>query len=185
MDPIINLNALGEYFVYMSAFLGAFLAALWLSLVYWTFRDIRSRSRDRVLRILAVLLVALLTLPGLLLYLILRPRDTLDDAYQKTLEEEALLSEIASRKVCPGCGSAVRGDWQVCPQCHTRIHKVCAQCGKLLELPWQICPFCATPTPGSPHTIIELDEETPSPSTDQADNSDVLQETEYETTEEI
>ncbi len=158
MEPFIDLDSLGEIFVYLSAFFGASLAALWLSLIFWTYRDVRSRTRDRIIHILASLLVALLTLPGLLIYLILRPKLTLAETYQRTLEEEALLSEIESRRVCPGCGSAIQHNWQVCAFCHTRIQKVCTHCGQLLELPWQICPYCATPVPGSPHTVIELEE---------------------------
>jgi RNA polymerase subunit RPABC4/transcription elongation factor Spt4 len=158
MEPLIDLDSLGEIFLFLSAFLGAFLAALWLSLVFWTYRDIRSRTRDRIIQILATLLTTLLFFPGLLIYLVLRPKATLVEAYQSTLEEEALLSEIESKKVCPGCGSSIQPDWQICAYCHTRIQKVCTQCGKLLELPWQICPYCATPVPGSPHSVIEQDE---------------------------
>jgi hypothetical protein len=158
MEPIIDLDSLGDIFVYLSAFLGAFLAALWLSLVFWTYRDIRSRTRDRLIQLFATLLVTLLMVPGLLIYLILRPKVTLFEAYQRTLEEEALLSEIESKKVCPGCGSTIQPNWQVCVYCHTRIQKVCTHCGELLDLPWQICPYCATPVPGSPHTVVELEE---------------------------
>ena len=158
METFIDLDSLGDIFVYLSTFFGAFVAALWLSLLFWTYRDVRSRTRDRIIHILVILLVALLNLPGLLIYLILRPKVTLYEAYQRTLEEEALLSEIESKKVCPGCGSTIQFLWQVFPYCHTRIQKVCAQCGQLLELPWQICPYCATPVHGSPHTVVELEE---------------------------
>ena len=113
MDSIIDLNSLDEIFVYLSAFFGAFLVALWISSVFWTYRDIRSRSRDRIIQIVSTIIVALLTLPGLAIYLILRPKVTLDDAYQKSLEEEALLTEIESRKVCPGCGKELK----VCLNC--------------------------------------------------------------------
>jgi len=166
MDPIIDLNSLDEVFVYISAFFGAFLVALWLSSVFWTYRDIRSRSRDRIIQIVSAIIVAVLTLPGLAIYLILRPKGTLDETYQKTLEEEALLTEIESRKVCPGCGSVIHADWQICAYCHTRIKKICSHCGQLLELPWQMCPYCATPTPGSPHSVIELEEEIPEESSE-------------------
>jgi len=164
MEAFIDLDSLGEIFIYLSAFFGAFLAALWLSLVFWTYRDIRSRSRDRIIQVLATLLTALLFFPGLLVYLILRPKITLIEAYQRTLEEEALLSEIETKKACPGCGASIQNNWQVCAYCHTRIRKVCANCTELLELPWQICPYCATPIPGSPHTVIEL-EDLPVPGT--------------------
>lgn len=142
------LSALGDFFLYATAVFGAFVAALWLSLVFWTFRDIRARTHDRLIHILAALVVATLGPPGLVIYLILRPPRSLDEIYQHTLEEEALLSEIEERPVCPGCGARSQADWQVCPHCHTRLKKECSHCGKLMELTWRVCPFCATPAPG-------------------------------------
>ena len=43
---------LSNIFLILTAWSGAFLAAFWLSLVIWTFRDIRSRARDPMARIL-------------------------------------------------------------------------------------------------------------------------------------
>ncbi len=89
-----DIESLTNYALVGTALLGAFAAALWLSLVIWTFRDIRSRARDPLARILAVLVVAVLFLPGIIIYLILRPPRTLEQEYQQTLEEEALLQAI-------------------------------------------------------------------------------------------
>jgi hypothetical protein len=144
----VNLSSLEGLFGYLTAVFGGFLAALWLGLIFWTFRDLRTRTRDRLLPALAALLVALLNIPGVLIYLILRPVRTLDEEYQHTLEEEALLSEIEDRPVCPGCSGRVQRDWQICPTCHTRLRRPCSQCGQLMELPWKVCPYCATPAPG-------------------------------------
>ncbi len=127
---------------------GAFLVALWLALVIWTYRDMRSRHRDRLVHILAALMVALLNLPGVLVYLILRPARTLEEEYQQTLEEEALLQSIEDQSVCPGCERHIKEDWLVCPSCQTRLRKRCHACGRLMELPWNICPYCGTPAPG-------------------------------------
>jgi hypothetical protein len=66
MDSILDLSSLDRVFLYLSAFLGAFIVALWLGFIFWTHRDIRSRSQDRSIQILSTLIVALLTLPGLL-----------------------------------------------------------------------------------------------------------------------
>ena len=132
-----------------TGFAAAFLAALWLSLIFWTFRDIRSRSRDPFMRILAVVIVALLFLPGILVYLVLRPTRTLEEEYQHTLEEEALLETIEDASVCPGCNRRVQKDWVACPNCHIRLKKTCSHCGKSIELPWNLCPYCGTPVPGS------------------------------------
>jgi len=145
---IFDPTSLSGFLLVAVAFGGAFLAALWLALVIWTWRDIRSRARDSLAQVLAVLVVAVLNLPGVLVYLILRPSNTLEEEYQRTLEEEALLASIEDQSLCPGCERRVRDDWQVCPNCHTKLKKSCQNCGKLMELPWNICPYCGTPAPG-------------------------------------
>lgn len=141
----------------LTGFAAAFLAALWLSLIFWVYRDIRSRTRDRFMRILAVIVAALLFLPGILIYLILRPAKTLEEDYQHTLEEEALLQSVEEAPVCPGCSRRVQNDWIVCPNCHTRLKKTCLHCGKTIELPWNLCPYCATPVPGMRSETIPED----------------------------
>jgi RNA polymerase subunit RPABC4/transcription elongation factor Spt4 len=149
MPTGLSLGSFANLFLYATAFFGAFLAALWLSLAFWTYRDAGARSHDRLAQILAALVALLLGPAGLLVYLILRPRLTLDEVYQHALEEEALLAEIEDRPVCPGCGAQARPDWQVCPHCHTRLQKPCSHCGRLLDLPWQMCPYCGTLVPGA------------------------------------
>jgi double zinc ribbon protein len=124
------------------------LAAFWLAMVVWAYRDMRSRSRDTFAQLGVAVMVALLLLPGLLIYVLLRPRETLGDAYERSLEEEALLQEIEEKPTCPGCGQRVRENWQACPHCYTRLKKPCVNCRQMLELSWQICPYCAAPQPG-------------------------------------
>jgi RNA polymerase subunit RPABC4/transcription elongation factor Spt4 len=143
-DPTFLSNLM----IVLTAFGGAFLAALWVSLVVWTYRDIRSRARDPLVQTLSALLVTVLNLPGVLVYLILRPPRTLEEEYQRTLEEEALLQGLEDLPLCPGCERRVKDEWQVCPNCHTRLKKPCHNCGKLMELSWNICPYCSTPAPG-------------------------------------
>ncbi len=149
---------LSNFTLVLTGFSGAFIAALWLALVVWTYRDIRSRARDRLVHILAAALVALLSLPGVLVYLILRPQHTLEEEYQKTLEEEALLQAIEDQAVCPGCERHIQADWMVCPNCQTKLKKPCRQCGKLMELPWNICPYCGTPVQGMRKEKLTMEE---------------------------
>jgi len=143
-DPVF----LSSLTLVLTAFAGAFIIALWVSLVIWTYRDIRARTRDPLIQTLAALLVAVLNLPGVLVYLILRPPRTLEEEYQHTLEEEALLQALEDLPLCPGCERRVKEDWQVCPNCHTKLKKTCHNCSKFMELSWNICPFCGTPAPG-------------------------------------
>ena len=150
-------TSLSNFMLFLAAWGGAFLAALWLSLVIWTYRDIRQKARDPLARILAVLVVAVLFLPGILIYLILRPPRTLEEEYQHSLEEEALLQSIEESTLCPGCSRRIKENWTVCPNCHTKLRKNCHKCGKLMELPWNLCPFCGTPAPGMRRENLTLD----------------------------
>jgi len=154
LDP----SFLSNLVLILSAFGGAFAIALWISLVIWTFRDIRRRSRDPLVQILSALLVAVLNLPGVLVYLLLRPGRTLEDEYQHTLEEESLLQSLEELPLCPGCERRVREDWQLCPNCHTKLKKPCHHCNRLMELPWNICPYCATPVSGMRTEGMDMDE---------------------------
>ena len=148
---------LSGFTLLFTGFGAAFLAALWISLVIWTYRDIRSRTRDTLMQVLAAILVAILSIPGVLVYLILRPPRTLEEEYQRTLEEEALLQALEDLPLCPGCERRVKDDWQVCPNCHTKLKKDCHNCGKLMELAWNICPYCGTPAPGMRIESASLD----------------------------
>ncbi|MCB9129841.1 MAG: zinc ribbon domain-containing protein [Anaerolineales bacterium] len=135
-------NAIGTVLQVLVATCGAFLLAFWLAIVIWTWRDIRSRSRDIFAAILAIVLVAVFPVIGLLLYILLRPKETLAEAYDRALEEEALLRSMEEQLVCPNCQRAVDKHWRFCAYCHTPIKKDCAHCGELLELGWSMCPYC-------------------------------------------
>jgi RNA polymerase subunit RPABC4/transcription elongation factor Spt4 len=155
---ILDPSALSDTVLAITAFAAAFAVALWLSLIIWTYRDIRTRARDPLVRILAVLVAGALFLPGVLIYLMLRPPRTLEEAYQHSLEEEALLQSIEDNPLCPGCSRRIHDDWLVCPNCHTRLKKSCHQCNRLMLLPWNICPYCGTPAPGMRVENLTMDE---------------------------
>ncbi|MBN1874850.1 MAG: zinc ribbon domain-containing protein [Anaerolineae bacterium] len=121
-----------------------FITSLWLGMVLWAFRDIRSRTRDIVAQLLGTLMVAVLTVPGLIIYFLVRPRETLTEAYEHALEQEALLQAIEEPEACPSCGAKVRSTFLYCPYCHTQLKKPCAACNSILELEWNLCPYCGT-----------------------------------------
>lgn len=163
LDP----SVLKQLSLFATAFSVAFLAALWLSLIFWAFRDIRKRTRDPFMRILAVIVVALLFLPGILIYLILRPPRTLEEEYQQSLEEEALLQTIEDASICPGCNRRIESSWLACPNCHTLLKKQCKTCGKVINLPWNLCPYCTTPVEGmQKEPAVEADVLQPPPDED-------------------
>ncbi len=138
---------LGEEFLFATqllvAFIGAYFMAFWLGLVFWTYKDIRSRSRDIGAHLLAVVLVVLFNVPGLLLYMLLRPQETLAQRYERNLEEEAILQELEQRKLaCPNCKRSVNGEFLICPFCRTALKRPCARCERPLNMAWRACPYC-------------------------------------------
>ena len=137
-----SVETILSYLTIAAAVVAALLAALWLSVIIWAVRDMRLRSRDPFAQLLAGLVVTLLPFVGLIIYLILRPPETLTEAYERALEEEALLQEIEERPACPGCSRTIHPDWILCPHCHTRLRKKCRDCDSLLALQWNLCPFC-------------------------------------------
>lgn len=141
---IMGINLDENFILIVTVYAGVILAAFWLAMTIWAYRDMRSRSRDTLARILVGLVVLVLNVPGLFIYILLRPRETLSEAYERSLEEEALLQEIEEKPTCPGCGQRVQSTWQACPYCHTRLKKPCIACGEMLELSWNLCPVCAT-----------------------------------------
>ena len=126
------------------AFIGAFGVALWISMIVWTFRDVKSRSRDTFAIMLATLMVVIFGPLGLLLYFLLRPQVTLAELYERSLEEEALLQDLEEKVRCSGCSRVVENHWIVCPDCHTQLKRVCVTCNEKLNLRWNICPACGT-----------------------------------------
>ena len=132
---------------YTVAVLAIYLAAIWLTLVFWTYRDIRQRSRDPIVQMVAVLLVLVFFLPGHWIYLILRPRYTLTELYERSLEEEALLQELEDQKACPTCKRRVHDEFLICPSCRTQLKEPCRSCSKPLSYAWLACPFCGLEKP--------------------------------------
>jgi RNA polymerase subunit RPABC4/transcription elongation factor Spt4 len=148
------LDTLNRVLGVVVGFLVTFVVIFWISLIIWTFRDIRSRTQDLLSQVLATLLVAVFFVGGLFIYMILRPRQTLAEIYERQLEEESLLAEMTERSTCNNCHARVESDFQICPSCGQKIKAACPKCERLLELRWKFCPYCATNlTPGPMQSI--------------------------------
>ncbi len=121
---------------------GAYLVVLWISALVWAYRDAAARSRDPLIQALAALLVALFNLPGLLVYLIVRPSETLAERYDRQLEAQALMNEIKEQPACPECRRRIAEDFVTCPYCRAALRTPCESCDKPLAPSWIACPWC-------------------------------------------
>jgi RNA polymerase subunit RPABC4/transcription elongation factor Spt4 len=124
------------------ALCAAYVAALWFVLIVWTYRDIESRSKNVVTQVFSTLLSVLFFVPGVLLYMVLRPRETLDSTFQRSLEEEYLLQDLEELPLCPSCQHYIHDDFKICPNCRTALREACPGCARLVDLRWNICPYC-------------------------------------------
>lgn len=111
----VSVSSLSGLIGVAAFFFFAFLAIFWIALVFWTWRDVRSRTQDVILQVTATLLVAVFSIGGLFIYLIVRPRQTLAELYERQLEEESLLAEMTERQTCPTCHYRVEGDFHSAP----------------------------------------------------------------------
>ena len=130
---------------YVLAFLIAYAIALWIALAIWAFYDIRTRTNDILVQLFSVLLVLAFNVFGLILYLFLRPKETLAEANVLALEEESYLAESEAMSRCPNCSYRLENDYVLCPMCQMELRKRCTGCRNLADLQWNVCAYCGTP----------------------------------------
>jgi hypothetical protein len=122
----------------------------WLAVGFWTLKDARRRIESPWLVALATL-VGLVPLAGVLVYMLFRPPEYLDEVRERELEMRAIEERLAAgRSECPVCRAAVEPSVLVCPVCTTRLKEACVTCRAPLEPLWQVCPHCETPVTRRP-----------------------------------
>lgn len=117
-----------------------FIFALWISLIFWTFRDADGRGARVFLWAFVVLIFNFF---GFLIYLIVRPPEFLDDVKERELELKE--KEILLKKedmFCPNCSKLVERDFLICPYCEEKLKIECPDCNSPLEKDWKACPYC-------------------------------------------
>jgi RNA polymerase subunit RPABC4/transcription elongation factor Spt4 len=121
---------------------GIYIVLLWMATVIWTYRDIHARHEEALLQVLAVSIALLIPFAGLGVYMMLRPRQTISDRYERSLEEEYLRHDIEEQFVCPQCQRGIDHEFILCPHCHTALRRRCISCDHVIDLTWSICPYC-------------------------------------------
>ena len=128
----------------LALIVGAYFVVLWLSAVVWTARDIHQRTPEPMAQLVFTLIVLIFNFPGLIVYRVLRPPLTLQEAEEHRLESSALLRELEQTPPCPRCGGEIGADYLACPRCALPLRLSCHACERVLDPEWQICPWCMT-----------------------------------------
>jgi RNA polymerase subunit RPABC4/transcription elongation factor Spt4 len=140
-----------------------FLIIFWLALAYWVYKDARRRVEDPWMVGMAVL-VGLVPVAGVIVYVLLRPPEYLDDVRERELEIKEMEARLGRRELqCPVCRAEIERDFLVCPVCTTKLKQACANCKAPLEALWQICPHCETPVAPTAPTLVADSWEAPRP----------------------
>ncbi len=155
------MDALVDILKIVGAILGGYYLLLLFAAAIWTYRDIHARTQDIMAQVLAVTLVILLQLPfGLPLYLLMRPKQTLAEKYERALEEEYLRRDIEDQHVCPNCQRGIEAEFVVCPYCMVDLRRRCQVCNRTIDLTWSVCPYCATVVGAPPQGITPATDST-------------------------
>src|SRR3954467_4035494 len=123
-----------------------YIVLLWLATAFWAYRDMQQRTTNPIAPYLAATLIIVFTplafIFAYFLYKIVRPKETVSEANERALAEEAMLVEIESQPHCANCSRPVDEEWIICPTCRNRLRRVCPNCSRLVELDWSLCAYC-------------------------------------------
>jgi hypothetical protein len=123
-----------------------YVVLLWLACAYWAYRDLQSRTANPIAPYLAAVVIVLFTpilFPlGILLYRLVRPGETVAEANERAIAEEAMLREIEAQPHCANCDRRVEAQWLICPTCRNQLRRMCPACNRHVELDWVVCAWC-------------------------------------------
>lgn len=143
-DFILNLlESVGNIdfqFVWQIFFYG--LVVFWFVVLYWVWLDSGDRTSNKIVRCSYVLLVMVLNIIGLIIYLIIRPNQTIEEIYWADLERRYLKYETAELGDCPRCGRQLFPGFTFCPNCRYKLKRKCKKCHVFVDKKNKFCPHC-------------------------------------------
>ncbi len=131
----IDFNMFGTLFIVA-------LVVFWLVIIGWVWVDSSERTSKRGLKIGYILLVIFFNIFGLIIYLIIRPSETIEEIYWEDLERRYLKYETSELGDCPRCGSQLYPGYVFCTNCGYRLKVKCSQCGVLIDKDHVFCEYC-------------------------------------------
>jgi len=131
----IDFNIFGTLFVVA-------LVVFWLVIIGWVWVDSSERTSKKGLKVGYILLVIFFNIFGLIIYLIIRPSETIEEIYWEDLERRYLKYETSELGDCPRCGSQLYPGYVFCTNCGYRLKVKCPQCGVLIDKDHVFCEYC-------------------------------------------
>lgn len=143
-DFLLNLlNGVGQInFQIVSKLFILVFVVFWIVVLDWVWMDSGERTTNKKARIIYVLLVLFLNIFGWIIYLIIRPSQTIEQIYWADLERRYLKYETAELGDCVKCGAQLYPGYTFCPKCGLEVKKKCKACGMYIEKDSEYCAFC-------------------------------------------
>lgn len=168
LDTITNFNYLGFLWTVFSLLtfetllkvLVIYFFIVWIAIIVWVTKDIINRTNNILLQIFSILTVLVWTPLWIVVYLLIRPSQTLFEKYYEEVqfdenEEFSLdnkaddftttsIKETEKEEIvkCPNCSYPINADFKFCPNCRQELKKDCISCYKELKPEWTVCPYC-------------------------------------------
>lgn len=117
-----------------------FIILMWIGLCIWVFNDARRRRRAPGFPVLMAAIALVIPFLGALIYVTIRPAETLQEQRDRELETLALTREASLR--CPECGFAIDPTYMLCPSCMRKLKEPCESCARPVDPRWTVCPWC-------------------------------------------
>ena len=137
------LNGVGQInFQVVWKLLAVAFVIFWIVVLDWVWLDAGERTSNKTARIIYLLLVIFLNVFGWIIYLILRPSQTIEQIYWADLERRYLKYETSELDDCTKCGTQLYPGYTFCPTCGFEIKVKCKSCDVYIEKNSEYCPFC-------------------------------------------
>ena len=125
-----------------SIILGMVLILFWLVMIGWVWIDSGERTSKNSIRLIYLFLIVFLNIPGLVIYLIVRPSETIEQIYWADLERRYLKYETSDLGDCSKCGHQLLPGFVFCSNCGNEIKLRCPKCGVLMSKDFKFCSNC-------------------------------------------
>jgi len=137
------LSGVGEInFQLVWKLLAAAFVIFWIVVLDWVWLDAGERTSNKTARVIYLLLVIFFNVFGWIMYLILRPSQTIEQIYWADLERRYLKYETAELGDCVKCGTQLYPGYTFCPTCGLDIKIKCRACDVYIEKNSEYCPYC-------------------------------------------
>jgi len=116
----------------------------WFAIVWWVWFDASARTTKIWAKIASVILVAVFNIFGLIIYLIIRPDQTIEGIYWEDLERRYMKYETSELGDCPKCGAQLYPGFIHCSNCGYELKVQCPKCELFVDRKFKYCSFCGT-----------------------------------------